>query len=87
MDYRLNNHIVGKVYDLTQDNMNAMLKDIEKLKEVVAILMTTIHSEYDDYYSWIDDHEIKVTSEYTDCISELASALKICRKLLEDLER
>ena len=38
MDYRLNNHIIGKVYDLTQDNMNAMLKDIERMKEIQTLL-------------------------------------------------
>jgi hypothetical protein len=30
--WRLDNHIVGKTYDLTQDNMSAMIKSIEELK-------------------------------------------------------
>jgi hypothetical protein len=30
--YRPSNHIIGKVYDLTQDNMNAMIKHIEDLQ-------------------------------------------------------
>jgi hypothetical protein len=28
----VNNHIVGKAYDLTQENMNAMIADLERLK-------------------------------------------------------
>ena len=31
-NWNLNRHIVGKVYDLTQENMNAMIADIEYLK-------------------------------------------------------
>ncbi len=32
MNYKPNNHIIGKVYDLTQENMNAMLEHIEQLR-------------------------------------------------------
>jgi uncharacterized coiled-coil DUF342 family protein len=31
----VNNHIVGKAYDLTQENMNAMIADIESLKKQI----------------------------------------------------
>ena len=34
--WKLDNHIVGKVYDLTQANMNAMIADIEKLNQIVT---------------------------------------------------
>lgn len=30
--FRPDNHIVGKVYDLTQENMNALIADWEKLR-------------------------------------------------------
>lgn len=33
MNYLWYDHIIGKVYDLTQDNMNAMIKHIEELTE------------------------------------------------------
>jgi serine/threonine-protein kinase RIO1 len=29
--WRLNNHIIGKIYDLTQENMSAMISDLEML--------------------------------------------------------
>lgn len=32
MKYDSSNHIIGKVYDLTQENMNAMLLHIDELK-------------------------------------------------------
>lgn len=31
------NHIVGKVYSLTQDNMNAMIEEIERLQRLVRL--------------------------------------------------
>lgn len=31
MKWIMGRHIVGKVYDLTQENMNAMIADIERL--------------------------------------------------------
>jgi hypothetical protein len=33
MKFNPENHVVGKVYDLTQENMNAMLIHIETLEE------------------------------------------------------
>lgn len=30
--WNIDNHIVGKTYDLSQENMNAMIADIELLK-------------------------------------------------------
>lgn len=33
MKFKLENHIIGKVYDLTQDNMTAMLRALEELKK------------------------------------------------------
>lgn len=32
-NWKLSNHIIGKVYDLTQENMCAMISDIEMLKK------------------------------------------------------
>jgi cell shape-determining protein MreC len=32
MAFRIEDHIIGKVYDLTQENMNTMISDIERLK-------------------------------------------------------
>lgn len=37
--WELHNHIIGKVYDLTQENMNAMIKDIELLNEANKVLL------------------------------------------------
>lgn len=31
--WKLDNHIAGKTYDLTQENMNAMIADIEALQK------------------------------------------------------
>lgn len=36
MRYSLSEHIVGKVYDLTQENMNAMIADIERLRTALG---------------------------------------------------
>lgn len=33
MKWNINNHITGKVYYLDQSNMNAMIKDIERLSK------------------------------------------------------
>lgn len=76
MKYKLENHIIGKVYDLTQDNMNAMIKDIELLKEQKQELLDLIREEYEDYYRWLGEGDIHVTSEYTDCIDNLSKAFK-----------
>lgn len=29
--WKLENHIIGKAYDLTQENMNKMISDVERL--------------------------------------------------------
>ena len=34
--FKLENHIPGKVYDLTQENMQAMIEAIERLQEEVV---------------------------------------------------
>ena len=36
MMFKLENHIPGKVYDLTQENMQAMIEAIERLQEEVV---------------------------------------------------
>ena len=33
-------HIIGKVYDLTQENMNAMIKEIERQRELIEEVET-----------------------------------------------
>ena len=33
MKWNFKTHIIGKVYDLTQDNMNAMIAEIERLQQ------------------------------------------------------
>lgn len=35
MKWKIDTHIVGKVYDLSQENMNAMIADIEMLKKKI----------------------------------------------------
>ena len=80
MKYKLENNITGKVYDLTQENMNEMVKDIEKLSEICAMTLTGIRAEYDKYY--INLEEENVCGDYTDCISELARVLDVCHKIL-----
>lgn len=32
--FRAENHIIGKVYELTQENMNAMIREIERLQRL-----------------------------------------------------
>jgi len=39
-----NTHIIGKVYDLTQENMNTMIDEIERLK----ILNKDLEDSIDD---------------------------------------
>jgi len=34
MKWKLDNHIRGKVYDLTQENMSALIADVEKWKKL-----------------------------------------------------
>ena len=38
MKWNLGNHINGKVYDLTQENMNRMIADIEILRDKIECL-------------------------------------------------
>lgn len=52
MKFRPEQHIPGKVYDLTQENMNAMLAEIERLKEKLDIAvdaMVDSIAQADDY--------------------------------------
>jgi uncharacterized protein YukE len=35
MKFNVSTHIVGKTYDLSQDNMNSMIKTIERLREAL----------------------------------------------------
>lgn len=48
MSFILENHIIGKVYNLTQDNMQAMLLAIEKLQFDCENLNLEIESIYED---------------------------------------
>jgi hypothetical protein len=36
--WKLDNHIIGKAYALTQKNMNAMIADVEMLKKEVEAM-------------------------------------------------
>jgi hypothetical protein len=40
--WRLNNHIIGKVYDLTQENMTAMIADLERQDVEIRRLRATV---------------------------------------------
>lgn len=44
MKFKPENHIIGKAYDLTQENMQAMLIHIDKLEEDEAMFL----SEHDE---------------------------------------
>jgi len=49
--YRPDNHIIGKVYDLTQDNMNALIKEVERLTNKLGKYNITQEQEiaFDEY--------------------------------------
>ena len=47
MKFKPEHHIVGKVYDLTQENMNAMIKTFEEQKkenEQLKAILTSVKS-------------------------------------------
>lgn len=46
MKFNPETHIIGKVYDLTQENMNALLFEVEKLSNNVIELQTELAKEY-----------------------------------------
>lgn len=52
-DWKLDNHIVGKAYHLNQDNMNAMIADLEQLKSENARLRKALQ-RIADHYEGID---------------------------------
>lgn len=41
--FKSDNHIIGKVYDLTQENMQAMLNHIDKLEEELDAALMVVH--------------------------------------------
>lgn len=42
MKFKPENHIIGKAYDLTQENMQAMIIEIERLNEEREYLFRTM---------------------------------------------
>jgi len=44
MLYKPNNHITGKVYDLTQENMQAMIKELEKRAKQIKLYKEIVQS-------------------------------------------
>lgn len=46
MKFNPKTHIIGKVYDLTQENMNALISEVEKLNHNVIELQTELAKEY-----------------------------------------
>lgn len=50
MKYRPEQHIIGKVYDLTQENMNAMIRHIEDLQERIETFRAALGVEHDHLY-------------------------------------
>lgn len=51
MKFRPEQHIIGKVYHLTQDNMNAMIRTIENLQARLSSLLSTLEVEHDHLYT------------------------------------
>lgn len=68
----INKHIIGKVYDLTQENMNAMIADIESSRE------TAIR----EVVEWLRDSK----SEKHFGMSVWRIAEEIERRFLKDVE-
>lgn len=59
MKFNARNHIVGKVYDLTQENMSAMLAEVERLELRCANLrdwLTTISNTRVEAYAYDGSH-------------------------------
>lgn len=61
MKYNPYTHIIGKVYDLTQENMNALLDEIDKLN----LKLKELHSDS------LEDHQ-----EYKRATTQLIKDLK-----------
>ena len=49
MKYNPYTHIIGKVYDLTQENMNALLDEIDKLNLKLKELHTDSLEDHQEY--------------------------------------
>ena len=85
MKYKLENHIIGKVYDLTQENMLEMVNDIEelKIKYIKAIealfSIACLHVEKQDSVKyWLGLSSISIAEV-------AANDTKLARETLKDL--
>ena len=85
MKYKPENHITGKVYDLTQENMLEMVNDIEelKIKYIKAIealfSIASLHVEKQDSVKyWLGLSSISIAEV-------AANDTKLARETLKDL--
>jgi hypothetical protein len=74
----INAHIVGKVYDLTQENMNLMIADIEKLKQENLRLKDTLSSIESSTFQWV-----MTKDNAADILLVLRPIRKKCREALK----
>lgn len=53
--------------------------------ELIKELIYVIREEYEDYYRWIDEGDIHVTTEYTDCIANLGKILAKAQRYIDEV--
>lgn len=58
--FKSDNHIIGKVYDLTQENMQAMLNHIDKLESENARLFNELADLKKDEKMFLNEHDENV---------------------------
>jgi hypothetical protein len=58
--WNLSNHIIGKVYDLTQENMNAMIADIESLHTDSLKNYRESLEAYQEYIKNLKDENVRL---------------------------
>lgn len=89
MNFDLKNHISGKVYDLTQENMNAMIRCIEELrnKYEAAIINTLEFREALESVAFLQQPK-SVNPEFwekrnkVELIKTITTDTDICREVL-----
>lgn len=59
MKWNINTHIIGKTYDLTQENMNAMIRDLEAVQALVKALRLVESAQADHYTYYVAEDALK----------------------------
>ena len=80
--WHLSNHITGKTYDLTQENMNAMIADVEMLHTDSLQNYRESLEAYQDYIKNLRAENVRLKN----ALFHISSEDKLCKDCSIDLE-